>query len=641
MSTPNFNAETQPLTFAERAAILQRFGIPAMPLEPNSKKAFLKDWQSRATTDTVQIASWDNQNPTYNCAAVARAGGFWIFEVDDPSTFQRIENETGHSLNELDTLVVKSSGEKRHFYFAHNDVSEGIGNRSYPPQKTAKEIFSVRAHNAYVVSAGSIHPTTHRPYEILQEPTLGDIPTAPAWLTDWIARQFSKTSSEVTVPVEPEVIPEGGRDNWLFAQACKLRDLRHSKAVVLAMLLALNHACCKPPMPKSVVEQKVESAFTRAPRGEVNTVAADVVAADIHEIVIPDMPDSVLVGRLGDIYDKQMRGEFPLGWSWLALVTVAGAFVPMPEHIRTSLYSCLVGGVHTGKSQCITWAIAALGLSEPILQRVMAGSAEGLLYRLRTAEGAPRLLLPDELGHLLSKSKIDNASFPYVLNRAYYETRFEIVAARGKEIEFDCVLSFIGGVVDEMFDELFGAETVGGLYDRCAFAQCPSGFQYDYRPCPLSNGLTTEPVRVTVAPEVWETKREWTHEMGLNPRVVETGLRVAAICASIDGRRTLQTTDLAPVLPFVQYQESLRRILKPNTGENTDGKLASKFLGYIERYGAKGEWLDVRTMLHRTRAYDFGVGYQRVLDALEHSGEIEQVGRGVKGHKHLFRRRGA
>jgi hypothetical protein len=38
------------------------------------------------------------------------------------------------------------------------------------------EIFSVRAHNAYVVSAGSIHPDTGQPYEIITEPMGGGNP---------------------------------------------------------------------------------------------------------------------------------------------------------------------------------------------------------------------------------------------------------------------------------------------------------------------------------------------------------------------------------------------------------------------------------------------------------------------------------
>lgn len=615
-------------TFAERAAVLTSYGVSVVPLSPRSKQAFLKDWQNHATTDPKQIAEWNGKNSACNCAAVAN-DEFWFWDVDSGDVLDELKKSTGHSITELDTLIVRSSGEKRHVYFKHDDCSRALGNRDCDIR--GKEAFSVRASNRYVVGPNSIHPDTGEPYEIIHEPTFGDLPVAPPWLTDWILYCVSQPQNAKTAKVD-DVIPEGTRDKTLFAEACKLRDMGYPQADVVEVLRIRNRHC-RPPLSDSVVEQKVESAFKREPRGEV-----DAIASEIHEIQTPDMPESVLVGRLGDIYNKYMRKEFPLGWSWLALVTVAGAFVPMPEHIRTNLYSCLVGGVHTGKSQCIAWAITVLGLDVPILQRVMAGSAEGLLNRLRTAGGASRLLSPDELGHLLSKSKIDNASFPYVLNRAYYETRFGIVAARGKEIEFDCVLSFIGGVVDDLFDSLFGAETVGGLYDRCALAQCPTGFQYDFRPCSVSNVLTIEPVQVTVDPEIWEAKREWTHDMGLNPRVVETGLRVAAICASVDGRQRLRVSDLAPILPFVRYQEGLRKILKPNAGENTDGKIASKFLSYIERYGANGEWLDVREMLRRTHAYDFGVGYQRVLDALEHSGEIEQNGRGVKGRKHLTRR---
>ena len=106
---------SQPMTFADRAAIVTQYGIPVMPLLSRDKKAFIDDWQNLATTDADQIAEWNKQNPAYNCAAVGLAGGFWIFDVDDPTLLARIEKETGHSVDELDTLVVKSSGDKRHY----------------------------------------------------------------------------------------------------------------------------------------------------------------------------------------------------------------------------------------------------------------------------------------------------------------------------------------------------------------------------------------------------------------------------------------------------------------------------------------------------------------------------------------------
>src|SRR5207245_10692493 len=126
MSTQPFNAQNPPLTFAARAAILTKFGIPVMPLKPRDKDAFLPEWQKLATIDAAQIARWDEQNPDYNCAAVGRTGGFWILDVASPTLFARIEKETGHSLDELDTLVVNSSGEIRQYYFRHDSRSEAM-----------------------------------------------------------------------------------------------------------------------------------------------------------------------------------------------------------------------------------------------------------------------------------------------------------------------------------------------------------------------------------------------------------------------------------------------------------------------------------------------------------------------------------
>jgi hypothetical protein len=258
------------VTFAERAAGVALYGIPLMPLRPRTKDAFLKDWQSVATTDETQIAKWSAENPAYNCAAVARSDGFWVWDIDDPTVFERLEKDTGHTLDELDTLIVKSSGEKRHIYFKHDECSRIMSNRNC--DIGGKEVFSVRAHNRYVVAAGSIHPETGELYEVMHEPIFGKIPVAPPWLTDWIMRCASRPQAPATDSVEvPITIPEGGRDNWLFEQACKLRDDRYPQKTVLSLLRELNKECCKPPMSDSVVKQKVESAFIREPRGDARS----------------------------------------------------------------------------------------------------------------------------------------------------------------------------------------------------------------------------------------------------------------------------------------------------------------------------------------------------------------------------------
>ena len=85
-----------------------------------------------------QISRWAKQYPTHNCAAVAFNGKCWFFEIDDPTLPGGIEKATGHSLEEIDTLVVKSSGAKRHYYFKHDARSEAMGNVSADDAKVGK-----------------------------------------------------------------------------------------------------------------------------------------------------------------------------------------------------------------------------------------------------------------------------------------------------------------------------------------------------------------------------------------------------------------------------------------------------------------------------------------------------------------------
>lgn len=186
-------------SFADRAKLVTRYGVPVVPLRPRTKIACLTGWENLATTDEAQIAKWNAQNSHYNCAAVAQAGGFWIWDVDNPSVFAQLKKETGHDIEEVRTLVVKSSGEKRHLYFKHDERSKVIGNQDCDLQ--GKEAFSVRANNRYVVAPGSIHPETGEPYEIISEPALGEMLAAPLWLTDWMMRCTARPqSSQTPVP---------------------------------------------------------------------------------------------------------------------------------------------------------------------------------------------------------------------------------------------------------------------------------------------------------------------------------------------------------------------------------------------------------------------------------------------------------
>ncbi|MGC1418335.1 MAG: hypothetical protein WA817_23825 [Candidatus Acidiferrum sp.] len=376
-------------------------------------------------------------------------------------------------------------------------------------------------------------------------------------------------------------------------------------------------------------------------------------AAAPAEIKLPDMPDSVLDGRLGEICKGRM-GDLPISYSWPALVVAAGLLVkPTKKVLRPNIYVALVGPVHSGKSVSIDRALYLLNLESPIVQKTKAGSAEGLLADIGDVGGDARLLYPDELAHTFGKAQIQNASFTYVLNSLFYNDNDNLTIAHGKKVPFNGRLSIAGGIVEENFGDSFGSATTGGLYDRFIFGQCPSDFQYLHRPqedqpaFKLKNEASYEdgpdsldtgdkqPIEVFVNPDVWDARDQLAKAEKLNPRLLEITLRMAAICAAFDGRVELRAADLSPAWEMARYQHRVRMLLQPNPGKNFEAQVAHKVLAYLRRHESDGQWLVLRQVLRDTRAYDFGPSVvERALNAMTFGGAIEQGelpgGRGQK-----------
>ena len=348
---------------------------------------------------------------------------------------------------------------------------------------------------------------------------------------------------------------------------------------------------------------------------------------------IPDMPESVLSGRLGEVCQRMM-GNFPRAYAWPAIVTCAGTFV-VGTALRSNLFAALVGPVGSGKSQAIERAMRALGIDPrgdvPPVMDLKAGSGEGLLKAIGDVAGGARLYSMDELGHLLEKSQIQNSSFPHILNSLFYSSYQKLRIARGEAIEFSCCLSILGGLLEETFGDLFGKSTTGGLYDRFIFGQCPTGFSYSYRPFE-GKPLTVEPVTVAVSPEVWDESDSWIKTIpGVTGRIAEIALRVAAICASWDGKEMLTVSDIGPARAFAEHQAQTRNLLRPNPGENFEARAAFKFLAYLQRHAPNGEWVGKRQMLRNTRAYELGPSIaNKALCVMAHNGDVEEKQEGRK-----------
>jgi hypothetical protein len=339
---------------------------------------------------------------------------------------------------------------------------------------------------------------------------------------------------------------------------------------------------------------------------------------------LQDMPDTVLDGRLGELCNTYMLlgKRFPLAYAWPALLAVASALAPRHSpRQRLNLFVALSGPVHTGKSQTIRAAQRLLGIEKPQLMQMLAGSAEALARKCGDAKGEPRLFSPDELGHTLEKSHIENASFPYIFNLAFYETQFEIRMGKKEIAEFNASLSILGGLVGDRFDELFSRSATAGLYDRFLFGACPDKFRFSYYPFE-ADVQRFNLVDVGVSPDVWIEKDVWLAENpDINPRVIEIAIRAAIICASFDGRTLLTAKDLGPARAMVDYQTKIRDYLRPNEGENPEAKFAIKLMKYLERL--KGKQVTKRALFHNCNAERCGLTIaERALAALHVNGDI-------------------
>src|SRR2546430_5797583 len=200
-------------------------------------------------------------------------------------------------------------------------------------------------------------------------------------------------------------------------------------------------------------------------------------------------------------------------------------------------------------------------------------------------------------------------------------------AARGKTVELNCAMSWIGGIVTDEFENCFGSATTGGLYDRFMFGLCPTGYTVAYQDF-VGQPAQVNPVPVTIDPSVHEATKVWRKEHPELTREVELAIRYAKVIASFDGRQTVYGKDMegAPY-SFAREQARIRKVLKPNAGENPDAKFANAIISLLKRTTKPGEWLDIRKMKNSLNIFRSNLGpsiMERALNALERGGDIER-----------------
>jgi hypothetical protein len=663
-----------PTPFMQRASTLLEHKIPVAPLPPRTKVAELDNWQDLATADQAKLNQL-NPDPDGNTAAVARAevGGFCFFEVDAPNFHKLIEEQTGQKFPE--TLVVSSSpGKGRgHFYFRHTPKSivfQKSIDKAYISGKDehGKEAYSFRMDRAYVVGPGSVKDTG----EVYTSLNSAPIADCPEWFIDWVSANTTEAKKTGHAELDDESsIAQGSRNSALASILGKARQvLAMDKQQLLAYGLSVNQKRCVPPLPDSEVKTIANSignyAVTVAPpvifggqplgQTQVQVAPVEVRPMETEPINLVEstanslayLPSTVLAStRLQDIFMDFDEHEWPLTLALPALVTAASVVIPfqpkrdnlvLGDDSMVNLYTALIANVNAGKSQVTNWAATAIGIYEPPVGSHYFegkwGSAEQMLKSLHRKQSSflskSVLINPDEWSHLFAKARIPDASFPTVMTTSFYR-RNQIFTlgglGGGKEYMLNLSMSFIGGIVEDEFDTVFGAGSLGGLYDRFLFGRAPDGFHWSYRECPFEQKKhwaewNLKPV--TIDPSVYEVVKGWSRENPGLGRVAEICIRIAVIYASLDGRPEITGKDLEPLKDLALYQVGLRQMFRPNPGKNPDAVFANKALAWIQKYA--GEWTSIAKLKQHTWRIEQDLGPAvavRSLIGLARSGRID------------------
>lgn len=368
-----------------------------------------------------------------------------------------------------------------------------------------------------------------------------------------------------------------------------------------------------------------DTEFARLFRHHTIHVHGEVSEDSASLLEIADLPEDCLDGKLGEICHEHMK-DFCRAYAWPALLTAASNLVTdRRDGVRTNLYTVLVGPVHTGKTQSIERAKKLLRLWPTSLIDAFTGSGEQFVKLCADAAGNPRLFCPDEMAHVMEKMQIDRSSLAFILTRAFNQDYFQVTQSKAKKEEptfFNCHLSILGGIVQDMFENAFGFFSVGGFYDRILFSLCETGYAYDYYPSDKSLQIPA-PVAVSIAPDVWEQVSEWReHDPSLG-RTLEIGLRAAVICAAFDQRETLTADRLGPMKKLVDYQKRVRAILQPNIGETIEGKITDRILRDLRTLPA-GTGISRKKLWDKTNMYRLSVTTaERVVKILIGNGVLD------------------
>ena len=372
------------------------------------------------------------------------------------------------------------------------------------------------------------------------------------------------------------------------------------------------------------------------------------------------MPESCMYGWLGDVARKL---DTPLGFAYPAVMTKWAAQIQtLPKHVRPTLYTCLMGPVHCGKSETIKRADAYIHLFDAdAVKWTVPGSDRGLINIFggkkqkddkddKNLADTPktRILLQDELRNTIAKANIQGSSLPSTLCSLWSQDE---AGAADKTGEHVCLvrLNILGGLKAddaEDFAEVFGKDSTTGLYDRFVFGIAPKGWKYHKWECPTP--VMRAPKGCEIPGHIFQMLEEWRDvDTKTRGRLGEIALRIAYITSAANHDSEVTVESMCCALEFVQWQEAIRSAYKAGLGDAIDAQCTNAILTVLEKLepGVWIRWKDMAAKKNWYRKYGSTV-LSRVRDALAKTGSTveetieEQDGEGrVIGKKRTGRLR--
>jgi hypothetical protein len=672
------------MAFIDIAEPLAKLGIPVTPVRPGTKRAFLPDFPTTATSNLEQIAKWNEQYPDCNAACVARAedGGVWFLEVDSPNVLPRMQQGTGQTMP--NTFKVRSRPGRGHFYFRHTKASMAMGNISQT--YVVGQDWSVRTNREYVVGPGSIHPDTLKPYEALNWGT--EIAEAPDWLINWLISQKIQKKAETVADVTPRnergKVPHGSIHGFMLTQAGRLRNAGLTQDEIETALLRIVHEQCEEPIDDDKVRQMARSIciyepgqdksiqLTQAPQAAVEAAPEfePEDELDLSQVEYPIFPRHVMFGT--SIYEGFVKPYCEVNsridyFMWMPtaamMMNYLGTKVNVPmKRWKPSFYMVLIGAAGEGhKSSSIKDGMKFLEYASTLTHYSKdvknadgrsvvweVGSTEGLGTDMQRTNCKNAVLFYDELSSLVSKARIEGSSLASTLLKMYESSAFGNSIKAKKDtfnIEGDTYCTtLVSATTDLKFNDLW-AELAGqdtGLNERFTFVLQPRELPEKKLEQFINYNEAALATKKIMDRAVNKKTFEFFDQTPLK-RIMEvygsrTEIRAEkwALYFAIDlGLDEIDEDCVARGIEMVQYERAVVKYLEQYEARNDESKIQQGVMHLLRRNGGTMRQNKIENVMHANR-YGISV-WNKAFYGLVNARYVVLEGKGCKGDPRMVR----